>query len=148
MTAHTDPSELVQRMQACFNGRRFDQAADLFTPGFFSHPLGTTGFEAGKGAWRQLVARFPDVRVVAEDVVVDRDRDRVAVRSSVAGLGVPDGAAMLFEIFRVVDGRLAEMWGITAGFPVAASPEDLCGPEREVSPARPDPAGEPRSAPR
>ena len=52
MTTREDASALVQRMQECFNSRRFDQAADLHTPGFMSHPLGTTGFEAGKEAWR------------------------------------------------------------------------------------------------
>jgi hypothetical protein len=126
MTTHVDPSALVQRMHECFNSRQFDQADELFTAGFFSHPLGTTGFEAGKNAWRLLVARFPDVRVVAEDILVDRDR--VAVRSSVQGLGGQDGDAQLFEIFRVEDGRLAEMRGASVGFPAAESPEDLCVP--------------------
>lgn len=128
MTARVDPSALVQRLQECFNSRRFDEADDLFTAGFFSHPLGTTGFEAGKNAWRQLVARFPDMRVVAEDVMVDRDR--VAVRSSVEGLGGAAGGdqPMLIEIFRVDEGRLAECWGVSKGFPTAESPEDLCRP--------------------
>ncbi|GAA4631531.1 ester cyclase [Actinoallomurus vinaceus] len=105
---------LVQRMQECFNTRQFDGADELFTPDFFSHPLGTTGFEAGKDAWRKIVARFPDMRVVAEDVLVDGDK--VAVRSSVEGM-TPDGGArpMLIEIFRVDDGRLAEMWGLSDG---------------------------------
>ncbi|WP_020573659.1 ester cyclase [Actinopolymorpha alba] len=105
---------LVQRMQECFNTRQFDQADDLFTPDFFSHPLGTTGFEAGKDAWRKVVAQFPDMCVVAEDILVDGDK--VAVRSYVEGM-TPDGDArpMLIEIFRVDDGRLAEMWGISEG---------------------------------
>ncbi len=68
-----------------FNTRQFDQAGGLHTPGFFSHPLGTTGFEAGKA--------------------------KAAVRSAVAGIAAPDGDAqpMLFEIFRIDDGRFAEM---------------------------------------
>jgi predicted SnoaL-like aldol condensation-catalyzing enzyme len=115
MTAREDASALVQQMQEYFNTRQFDQADDLFTPGFFSHPLGTTGFDAGKDAWRKLTARFPGIRVVAEDILVDGDK--VAVRSSVRGTGTPDGDAqpMLFEIFRIDDGRLAEMWGATEG---------------------------------
>jgi predicted SnoaL-like aldol condensation-catalyzing enzyme len=115
MTTRDDASALVQRMQECFNTRQFDQAADLFTPGFFSHPLGTTGFEAGKDAWRKIVARFPDMRVVAEDILVDGDK--VAIRSSVEGIAMPDGDArpMLIEIFRIDHGRLAETWGITEG---------------------------------
>ncbi|HZE31521.1 MAG TPA: nuclear transport factor 2 family protein [Actinoallomurus sp.] len=115
MTTREDASALVRRMQECFNTRQFDQAADLFTPGYFSHPLGTTGFEAGKDVWRAVVARFPGMRVVAEDILVDGDK--VAVRSSVEGTGTPDGDSppTLMEIFRIDDGRLAEMWGITEG---------------------------------
>jgi predicted SnoaL-like aldol condensation-catalyzing enzyme len=113
-----DGGTLVRRMQECFNTRQFDQADDLFTPDFFSHPLGTTGFEAGKEAWRSVVARFPDYRVVAQDVLVDGDK--VAIRSSVEGIPAPDGDVrpMLIEIFRVDDGRLAEMWGLGQGLPL------------------------------
>ena len=100
-------------MQECFNTRQFDQADELFTPGFFSHPLGATGFEAVKDAWRWLTAQFPGMRVVAEDILVDGDK--VTVRSSVEGTGTPDGDAqpILIEIFRIEDGRFAENWGST-----------------------------------
>jgi SnoaL-like domain len=125
MTTREDASALVRRLQECFNTRHFDQAHDLHTPGFFSHPLGTTGFEAGKHAWRALTGRFPGMRVVAQDILVDGDK--AAVRSAVEGITVPDGGAqpMLFEIFRIDDGRFAEMWGATTGFPPSASPEEL-----------------------
>ncbi|MBO0876848.1 MAG: ester cyclase [Pseudonocardia sp.] len=125
MTTRDDAGALVRRMQECFNSRQFDQAADLHTPGFFCHPLGTTGFEAGKQAWRMLVARYPDIRVVAQDILVDGDK--AAVRSAVEGIAAPDGDAqpMLFEIFRIDDGRFAEMWGASTGFPPSASPEDV-----------------------
>ncbi|GAB3964084.1 hypothetical protein GCM10029978_023770 [Actinoallomurus acanthiterrae] len=126
MTTRDDASALIQRMQECFNSRRFDQADDLHAPGFFSHPLGG-GFEAGKGAWRALTARFPDMRVVAQDILVDGDK--AAVRSTVEGIAPPDGDTqpMLFEIFRIDDGRFAEMWGATTGFPASASPEEVLG---------------------
>ncbi|HEX5403882.1 MAG TPA: ester cyclase [Pseudonocardiaceae bacterium] len=109
-----DAEALVLRMQECFNTRQFDQADELHTPDFFSHPLGT-GFEAGKAAWRMLVAHFPDYRVVAEEILVDGDK--VAVRSSVKGVPAPDGA-MLIEIFRVENGRFAEAWGAGHGLPL------------------------------
>jgi hypothetical protein len=32
---------------------------------------------------------------------------------------------MLFEIFRIEDGRFAEMWGASTGFPSSAGAEDL-----------------------
>jgi len=127
MSTREDTSALVRRMQECFNSRRFDDAAGLHTPGFFSHPLGAAGFEAGRDAWRALVDRFPGIRVVAEDILVDGDM--AAVRSSVEGIAAPGGGSrpMLFEIFRIDDGRFAEMWGASAGFPASASPEDVLG---------------------
>ncbi|WP_433175100.1 ester cyclase [Actinoallomurus sp. CA-150999] len=126
MPTRDDAAALIQRMQECFNSRRFDRATDLHTPDFFSHPLGG-GFEAGMDAWRTLTARFPDMRVVAQDILVDGDK--AAVRSTVEGIATPDGDAqpMLFEIFRIDDGRFAEMWGASAGFPASASPEDALG---------------------
>ncbi|WP_344654847.1 ester cyclase [Catenulispora subtropica] len=115
MTPRDDAIALVLKMQECFNTRRFDQADDLFTTGFYSHPLGTTGIEAGKDAWRAVVSQFPGMQVVAEDILVDGDK--VAIRSSVEGIGAPEGEARpeLIEIFRIDDGRLAETWGITGG---------------------------------
>ncbi|MEV5707009.1 nuclear transport factor 2 family protein [Actinoallomurus sp. NPDC052274] len=126
MTARDEASALIQRMRECFNTREFDQAAELHTPGFFSYPLGTTGFAAGMGAWRALTTRFPGIRVVAQDILVDGDK--AAVRSTVEGIETLDGAQpMLFEIFRIDDGRFAEMWGTSTGFPPSVSPEDVLG---------------------
>jgi len=112
MTTRDEAGGLVLRMLQCFNTRQFDQADDLYTPGFFTHPFGT-GFEAGKEAWRQLVARFPDIHVVADDLLVDGDK--VTVRSSVEGTDTLAFGAqpILIEIFRIEDGRLAEWWGST-----------------------------------
>jgi predicted SnoaL-like aldol condensation-catalyzing enzyme len=115
MTTREEARALILRMQECFNTRQFDQAAHLFTPGFLNHPLGATGFEAGRQAWCQVVARFPAMRVVADDILIDGDK--VAVRSSVEGTAAPGGDVrpVLIEIFRIDDGRLAETWGITEG---------------------------------
>jgi predicted SnoaL-like aldol condensation-catalyzing enzyme len=125
MTTREEASALVQQMQECFNSRRFDEADGLSTPDCFSHPLGTTGAEAGKQAWRMVTARFPGMRVVAQDILVDGDK--VAVRSTVEGIAIPDGGPqpMLFEIFRIDGGRFAESWGASTGFPASASPEAL-----------------------
>ena len=121
MTTHEDARALVLRMQECFNSRRFDEAADLHTPGFVSHALGATGFAAGKAAWQAVTARYPAMRVVARDILVDGDK--AAVRSTVEGIAGAEPA--LFEIFRIDGGRFAEMWGAGTGFP--AAPEALAG---------------------
>jgi predicted SnoaL-like aldol condensation-catalyzing enzyme len=115
MTPRDDARASVLRMQECFNSRQFDQADDLFTSDYFSHALGTVGVEAGKEVWRAVVSRFPTMRVVAEDILVDGDR--VAVRSAVDGIATENGGTRptLIEIFRIADGRLAETWGVTEG---------------------------------
>lgn len=113
MTTREDARALVLRMQECSNTRRFDEAAELFTADFDNHSLGATGFDAGKQAWSAVVAQFPDMRVVAEDVLVDGDR--VAIRSLVEGMTTGDARPQLIEIFRIEGGLLAETWGITEG---------------------------------
>ena len=122
VTTRDDASALVRRMQECFNSRRFDEADRLHTPGFFSHPLGTTGFEAGKEAWRMLAARFPGMRVVAQDILVDGDK--AAVRSAVEGIAAPgsDARPMLLEIFRIDAGRARGDVGGQHGIPDLSQP--------------------------
>lgn len=73
------------------------------------------------------MTRFPGIRVVAQDILVDGDK--AAVRSSVEGIAAPDSDVqpMLIEIFRFDDGRFAETWGVSTGFPPSASPEELLG---------------------
>ncbi|MEV6346415.1 nuclear transport factor 2 family protein [Actinoplanes sp. NPDC051851] len=120
MSSDQKADALVRRLQECFNTRRFDDAAPLHAPDFFSHPLGA-GFPAGKDAWLALTTRYPAMRVVAQDVILDGDK--AAVRSVVEGI---DGARPeLYEIFRFEDGRFAEMWGASTGFPWSGSPREL-----------------------
>ncbi len=82
----------------------------MLAPDFVSQPLGTIGIEAGQDAWHRVATRFPEMRVVADDILVDGDT--VAVRSSVHGTG--DGAHADGDLPHR-HGRLAELWGITEG---------------------------------
>jgi predicted SnoaL-like aldol condensation-catalyzing enzyme len=82
-------------------------ADDIFAPDFFSHPLGTTGPEGVKAAWQAVRARYPEMRTVVEDVVAEGDR--VAMRSTLRG-----APGVMLEIFRVADGRIAELWGVSS----------------------------------
>jgi predicted ester cyclase len=112
MTARDEAAALVSRLLDCFNTRKFDQAVDLYAPDFISRPFGT-GAEAGMQAWRVLVAKYPEMRLGVEQILVDGDR--VVVRSTVEGTGTVSFGAqpMLIEIFRIENGRLAEWWGST-----------------------------------
>jgi predicted SnoaL-like aldol condensation-catalyzing enzyme len=112
----TDDVEAVaQRMYEAFNTRDLTKAEAIFSADFVSHPLGTVGVESVIKAWSGLHAMFPDIQVVVEDMLVDADR--AAVRTSLRG--IPAGAEeqalpSMMEIFRVRDGRVAELWGLSS----------------------------------
>lgn len=116
--ASTDPRELAHRMHDAFNARDIDAADEIFAADFFSHPL-QDGRAAVKAAWAAIIAAHPATRTVIEDVLVDGDR--VALRSKVYGVSDGDDSAAdadaapatLMEIFRVAEGRIAELWGAT-----------------------------------
>jgi len=105
------------RMYEAFNGRDLAALETILAPDFVSHPLRTAGIEAVADAWSRMFAVHPGIQVSVEDMVVDRDR--VAVRSVLRGLSksVPDGAEpapTMMEIFRVRQGRIAELWGLSS----------------------------------
>jgi predicted SnoaL-like aldol condensation-catalyzing enzyme len=106
-----DVRTAARRMYQAFNTHDHAAAGEIFTADFYSHPLGTTGPADVIQAWRRMHEQFPDARVVVEDMIVEGDR--VAVRTSVHGLAGERPATML-EIFRVRDGRIAELWGLSS----------------------------------
>jgi len=110
----TEPEQVrsaARRMYAAFNAHDHAAAIEIFTTDFHSHPLGTTGPDSVTRAWRRLHEAFPEAEVVVEDMVVEGDT--AAVRTSVRGVpGEP--APTMLEIFRVRDGRIAELWGLSS----------------------------------
>jgi predicted SnoaL-like aldol condensation-catalyzing enzyme len=113
MADATDPRALAHRMHDAFNTREIDALDEILAPDFYSHPL-PGGRETAKSAWAAMIAQSPAARSVIEDVLADGDR--VAVRSTIHGLSGagPDApAATLMEIFRVAEGRIAELWAAT-----------------------------------
>ncbi|NUR04204.1 MAG: nuclear transport factor 2 family protein [Streptomyces sp.] len=103
-------------MYEAFNARDLAAAETIFSADFVSHPLGTVGVDSVVKAWNGLHAMFPGIQVIVEDMVVDADK--VAVRTTLHG--VLGGAGVdeqllpsMMEIFRVQDGRIAELWGIS-----------------------------------
>jgi predicted SnoaL-like aldol condensation-catalyzing enzyme len=102
--------EVIHRMYDAANNRDLAAIDEIFAPDFRSHPMGTTGVEAIRSGWRQVMALHPDLRV--EPIEMITNGDRVAVWSRVhTGTGEP---ATLMELIRVADGRIAELWGLSS----------------------------------
>jgi predicted SnoaL-like aldol condensation-catalyzing enzyme len=99
--------DAVERMFAAANRGDYQAADDIFTPDFRSHPMGTTGIEPIRNAWRDIFTRFPGLRVVPQRMLTDGDR--VAVWSKVENM---PGDPELMEIIRVADGKVAEVWAL------------------------------------
>jgi steroid delta-isomerase-like uncharacterized protein len=83
-------------------------------------PLDVTGAEALKHVWAVLLEAFPDLHLTVEDIIAEGDK--VVVRNTVTGthrgeyMGLPPtGKSVTYNeifIFRIVDGRIAETWGV------------------------------------
>jgi predicted SnoaL-like aldol condensation-catalyzing enzyme len=100
--------ELARRIHAAFNERDLATLAELFAPGFISHPLGTTGRAAIEQRWAAMVTRHPDLHTEIEHILVDGDT--VAIHAHVQG---GDAPAEMVEVFRVEHGQVAELWGVS-----------------------------------
>jgi steroid delta-isomerase-like uncharacterized protein len=87
-------------------------------------PLDATGAEALKQVWAALLQAFPDLHLTVEDTIAEGDK--VVVRNTVTGthrgeyLGLtPTGKSVTYNeifIFRFVNGRIAETWGVVDVF--------------------------------
>ncbi|WP_326819769.1 nuclear transport factor 2 family protein [Streptosporangium sp. NBC_01639] len=109
-----DVRAIGRRMYEAFNARDIAATETIFSVDFVSHAMGTTGAESVRKAWTGLHTMFPDVRVVVEDMLVDGDR--AAVRTALHGIPATAGEERpptMMEIFRVRDGRIAELWGVS-----------------------------------
>lgn len=103
-----DHRALGRKMHAAFNARDFAAGVELFAPDFISHPLGTTGRESIQRAWVAIAERYPELRTEIEHILVDGDT--VAIHARLHGAAEP---AQMVEVFRVQDGRIAELWGLS-----------------------------------
>ena len=83
-------------------------------------PIGATGQAALKEVVHRLHQAFPDLHIAIEDLIAEGDK--VVGRQVVTGthrgeyLGLqPTGKPVTYDeifIFRLVDGRIAETWGV------------------------------------
>lgn len=95
----------------------------LFTPDFVDHnpePWQAPGSEGVKQYIRELNRAFPDIKFTLKDIIAEGDK--VATRTVVTGThkgdfsGIPPTGKTFsvddFDVFRVVDGKIVEHWGI------------------------------------
>lgn len=110
MTA-ADMRALGYRVYDAINARDVATLEELFDPNVIRHAAGETGIESAKKSLTSAFTTFPDTRFVVEDLLVDGDK--VALRVTVQGIPVAPGQAqpLIMEIFRIENGRVAEIWG-------------------------------------
>ena len=83
-------------------------------------PIDATGAEKLKQIWAMLYNVYPDIHLAVEDLIAHGDK--VVCRNTVTGthqgefMGIaPTGKSVTYSeifIFRFVDGRVAETWGV------------------------------------
>ena len=117
------PDELRALGQAVYdaiNAQDLTALERLFTPDIVRHAMGEVGFDAARAALTSAFAGAPDLRFQVDDLIAEGDR--VALRVTVQrGEPVPGEIPQsILEIFRVEDGRVAEIWG--AGTPARPAP--------------------------
>jgi steroid delta-isomerase-like uncharacterized protein len=87
-------------------------------------PVEATGAQALKEVFASLHQAFPDLHVTVEDLIAEDDK--VAGRNSITGTNLGEyqgrpatGKAITYDeifIFRFVNGRIAETWGVVDVF--------------------------------
>lgn len=111
-TPEQDARDLVRRMHAAFNTRDFAAVDEIFAADFYSHSLQIRGPEAVKARWRAIHAATPDLRTEILDVLADGDRAVVRSRAR-------DQTGELFELVRIEEGHIAELWGARTDGPLS-----------------------------
>jgi predicted ester cyclase len=99
--------QLGRRAYDIINAQDLAGLDDVFAQDVVRHAARQVGLDQGKHAVAQAFAAAPDTHFRAEDVFAEGDR--IALRVTVQRDGAD--AATILEIFRVEDGRVAEIWG-------------------------------------
>jgi predicted SnoaL-like aldol condensation-catalyzing enzyme len=111
---------LLQKLAGLVNERRPVPIARYFTEDFRLDDAGTgvvrTGHAGAQTMIDNILSLAPDVRFEVLDVVEAADRVAVRWRATGSGTAGPFDVAMM-AIYRFVDGRIAEDWGVWSGKP-------------------------------
>jgi C-1 hydroxylase len=112
--------EIVRGFIESYNARKLDLVDDFVSPDYIDHEK-----NIGREGLKQLIAiginAFPDWYETVEDIVAEGDKVWVLLaykgthKGEFMGLA-PTGkriAAKAVDIYRIVDGKLAEYWNVT-----------------------------------
>lgn len=102
---------LGYRVYEAINARDVTTLEELFDPDIIRHAAGEVGIASARKALENSYTIFPDKRFVVEDLLVEGDK--AALRVTVQGIPMPPGQPQptILEIFRIENGRVAEIWG-------------------------------------
>ena len=103
--------KLVYQVYDAINTQDLARLDELFDPQVFRHAMGEVGNESARKALRDAFAAYPETCFVVEDVLVEGDK--AALRVTIHGRPTaPDSELpIIMEIFRIENGRVAEIWG-------------------------------------
>jgi steroid delta-isomerase-like uncharacterized protein len=120
---NTDAKDVTRRFYEEIINQKNIHAIDRFcTTDFVDHnppPGGEGSLDATKQQFLELVAAFPDLKMMVQDQIAEGDKvvNRVLVRGTHKGeyIGIPGSGNMVeiggIDILRMVNGKAAERWG-------------------------------------
>jgi predicted ester cyclase len=106
-----DIKALASRVYEAINTKDIATLEELFDPNVIRHAAGEVGIESARKATMKAFTTFPDKRFVIEDLIAEGDK--VALRVTIHGVPTAPGEPLpiIMEIFRIENGRVAEVWG-------------------------------------
>jgi len=112
-----DNRTLAYRVYEAINKQDVATLDTLFSPDIVRHAMREVGTEKAREALKNAFATYPETHFVVEDVIAEGDK--VALRVTVHGLPTsPDRPLpIIMEIFRIENGRVAEIWGAALNMP-------------------------------
>ncbi len=103
--------QLVYSVYDAVNAKDAERFDELFAPDIIRHAMNQIGVAPAKAGLAAAFVDVPDRRFVVEEVIVEGDRAalRVALHEPGRAPGAP--IPIILEIFRVAEGKVAEIWG-------------------------------------
>ena len=124
VATETDNKTTLRRLIEGLNNKNYDIVDELVAPDVVEHeeiPGMPPGREGMRQTFQMMHAAFPDLQVVAQDILADGDK--VVMRAQFAGthqgdfMDIPatnkQVAFNVIDIFRLAENKVAEHWGVT-----------------------------------